>query len=80
MALVSALVVGTMAALQSDSLQIATQPAVYFTVAATPMLALACGGCGYAWTMTRETLAWREVARAGQARLGGRTAGRPLGG
>ena len=68
-ALVSALVVGTMAALQSDSLQIATQPAVYFTVAATPVLALALAGCGYAWTMTGETLAWREVARAGQARL-----------
>lgn len=68
-ALVSAVVVGTMAALQSDSLQIVTQPAVYFTVAATPVLALALGGCGYTWTLTGETLAWREVARAGQARL-----------
>jgi hypothetical protein len=58
-----------MAALQSGSLQIATQPAVYFTVAATPVLALALGGCGYAWSMTGETLTWREVARAGQARL-----------
>ena len=68
-ALVAAVVLGVMAALQADSLQIPTQPAVYFTVAATPVLALAFGGCGYAWTMTGETLAWREVARAGQARL-----------
>lgn len=70
-AIVSALVLGTVAALQVHTLLIATQPAVYFTVAATPVLALALGGCGYAWTMTGETLAWREVARAGQARLEG---------
>lgn len=68
-AVVCAVVVGGLAAAQAPSLQIATHPAVYATVAATPVLALACGGAGYAWTMTGETLRWREVARAGQLRL-----------
>jgi hypothetical protein len=65
----SALVVGATAALEGPFLSIATNPLVYFSVAATPIIALACAGCGYAWTMTGETLAWREVARASQARL-----------
>jgi hypothetical protein len=65
----SAVVVGTTAALQAPHLSITTNPLVYFTVAATPIIALACAGCGYAWTMTGETLAWREVARASQSRL-----------
>lgn len=67
----SALVLGALAAAQSPSLAIVTHPAVYATVAATPILALACGGAGYAWTMTGETLRWREVARAAQLRLEG---------
>ena len=70
-ALVAAAVLGAMAMLQTHTLAIDTLPVVYFTVAATPVLALAFGGCGYAWTMTGETLAWRELARAGQARLEG---------
>ena len=70
-AVVCALVLGTGAALQAPSLAIATSPLVYATVAATPVLALACGGAGYAWTMTGETLRWREQARGGQARLDG---------
>ncbi|WP_223694374.1 hypothetical protein [Leifsonia poae] len=65
----AALVLGTVAAFEAPFLSIATSPLVYTTVAATPIIALACGGSGYAWTMTGETLAWREVARAGQARL-----------
>jgi hypothetical protein len=68
-AALSALVVGATAALEGPFLSIATSPLVYFSVAATPIIALACAGCGYAWTMTGETLAWREVARASQARL-----------
>ena len=70
-AVVCALVLGAGAALQAPSLAIATSPLVYATVAATPVLALACGGAGYAWTMTGETLRWREQARGGQARLDG---------
>ncbi|MFJ3391298.1 hypothetical protein [Leifsonia aquatica] len=66
-----AVVVGALAALQSGTLAIHTGPIVYATVAATPVLALALGGAGYAWTMTGETLRWREVARAGQERLEG---------
>ena len=68
---VCALVLGTLAALQSATLTIANNPLVYATVAATPVLALACGGAGYAWTMTGETLRWREVAREGQNRIDG---------
>ncbi|MBN9631812.1 MAG: hypothetical protein J0I18_14565 [Actinobacteria bacterium] len=68
-AVASALVLGGLAAAQASSLIVVTHPAVYATVAATPVLALACGGSGYAWTMTGETLRWREVARAGQLRL-----------
>lgn len=68
-AIASAVVVGGLAALQSGSLEIHTGAIVYATVAATPVLALAAGGAGYAWTMTGETLQWREVARAGQERL-----------
>ncbi len=67
----SALVLGALAAAQASSIAIANHPAVYATVASTPVLALACGGAGYAWTMTGETLRWREVARAGQLRLEG---------
>ncbi|WP_348786713.1 hypothetical protein [Leifsonia sp. NPDC080035] len=70
-AVIGAIVLGTLAALQASSLAIATSPIVYATVAATPVLALACGGAGYAWTMTGETLRWREQARSGQARLDG---------
>lgn len=70
-AAIGALTVGTLAALQTGSLQIHTGPIVYAIVAATPVLALAAGGAGYAWTMTGETLRWREVARAGQERLEG---------
>ena len=69
-AVVSALVLGGLAAAQ-DSLVISNSPLVYATVAATPILALAAGGAGYAWTMTGETLRWRELAREGQARLDG---------
>ena len=65
----AAVVLGALAAAQASSLLIANQPLVYATVAATPILALAFGGAGYAWTMTGETLRWREVARAGQLRL-----------
>jgi hypothetical protein len=68
---VAAVVLGGLASAQSPSLQIANHPLVFATVAATPVLALACGGAGYAWTMTGETLRWREVARAGQLRLDG---------
>lgn len=67
----SAVVLGVLAALQVPSLAIDNNPLVYTTVAATPILALVAGGCGYAWTMTGETLAWRQIARAGQARLEG---------
>ncbi|MFF2049999.1 hypothetical protein ACFVU2_00225 [Leifsonia sp. NPDC058194] len=70
-AVTGAVVVGTLAALQADSLVIHTGSIVYATVAATPVLALAAGGAGYAWTMTGETLRWREIARAGQERLEG---------
>ncbi|WP_285113997.1 hypothetical protein [Leifsonia sp. fls2-241-R2A-40a] len=69
-AVVSALVVGGLAAAQ-HSIVIANNPVVYATVAATPILALAAGGAGYAWTLTGETLRWREVAREGQSRLEG---------
>lgn len=69
-AILSALVLGGLAAAQ-HSLAIANDPLVYATVAATPVLALAAGGAGYAWTITGETLRWREVAREGQARLDG---------
>jgi hypothetical protein len=63
-------VIGCVAAAQS-SLVIANVPLVYATVSATPILALAAGGAGYAWTLTGETLRWREVAREGQTRLEG---------
>jgi hypothetical protein len=69
-AILSAVVLGGLAAAQ-HSLAIANSPLVYATVAATPVLALAAGGAGYAWTLTGETLRWREVAREGQARLDG---------
>jgi hypothetical protein len=69
-AVVAALVIGCVAAAQS-SLVIANVPLVYATVSATPILALAAGGAGYAWTLTGETLRWREVAREGQTRLEG---------
>jgi hypothetical protein len=69
-AIVSAFVLGSLAAAQ-HSLVIANAPLVYATVAATPVLALAAGGAGYAWTITGETLRWREVAREGQQRLEG---------
>ncbi|MEV8214380.1 hypothetical protein [Leifsonia sp. NPDC077715] len=69
-AVVSAVVLGGLAAAQ-HSLVISNSPLVYATVAATPILALAAGGAGYAWTMTGETLHWREPAREGQARLDG---------
>lgn len=69
-AIVAALVLGGLAAMQ-NSLDIANNPFVYATVAATPILALAAGGAGYAWTLTGETLRWREVAREGQLRLEG---------
>lgn len=68
-AVLSAALLGTLAALQAPSLIIATDRLVYASVAATPIIALACAGAGYAWTMTGETLRWREIARAGQARL-----------
>jgi hypothetical protein len=66
---VAALILGVTAVFEASFVSIATNPLVYFTVAATPIIALACGGCGYAWTITGETLAWRELARAGQVRL-----------
>jgi hypothetical protein len=69
-AIVSAFVLGGLAAAQ-HSMVIANTPLVYATVAATPVLALAAGGAGYAWTITGETLRWREVAREGQQRLEG---------
>ncbi|MGO4536598.1 hypothetical protein [Leifsonia sp. 2MCAF36] len=69
-AVVSAVVLGWLAAAQ-HSLVISNAPLVYATVAATPILALAAGGAGYAWTLTGETLRWREVAREGQTRLEG---------
>src|SRR4051794_40475542 len=69
-AAVSAIVLGGLAAAQ-HSLVISNAPLVYATVAATPILALAAGGAGYAWTLTGETLRWREVAREGQTRLEG---------
>jgi hypothetical protein len=69
-AVVAALVLGGLAAAER-SLVIVNVPLVYATVAATPILALAAGGAGYAWTMTGETLRWREVAREGQLRLEG---------
>jgi hypothetical protein len=69
-AIVSALILGGLAAAQ-HSLAIANDPLVYATVAATPVLALAAGGAGYAWTITGETLRWRQLARDGQARLDG---------
>ncbi len=69
-AIVSAVVLGGLAAAQ-QSLAISNSPLVYATVAATPILALAAGGAGYAWTITGETLRWRELAREGQARLDG---------
>lgn len=68
-ACVAAFVLGALAAVQGRSLLISNHPLVFATVAATPVLALAFGGAGYAWTMTGETLRWREVARAGQLRL-----------
>lgn len=68
-AVVSAFALGMTSALQASSLAIAAGPLVYATVSATPVLALAFGGCGYAWTMTGETLAWRQVAKRGQAEL-----------
>jgi len=68
-AVVSAFALGVSSAMQAASLSIVTSPVVYFTVSATPIIALACGGCGYAWTMTGETLAWRQVAKRGQAEL-----------
>jgi hypothetical protein len=69
-AIVAAVVLGCLAAAQ-HSLVIANSPLVYATVSATPILALAAGGAGYAWTITGETLRWREVAREGQQRLDG---------
>lgn len=68
-AALAALVLGGLAAVQGSSLLISNHPLVYASIAATPVLALASGGAGYAWTMTGETLRWREVARAGQLRL-----------
>ncbi len=68
-AVVSGAVLGVTAAIEGGRLQIAAPLLVYALVAATPVLALAFAGCGYAWTMTGETLAWRQVARAAQARL-----------
>ncbi|WP_158862538.1 hypothetical protein [Leifsonia sp. AG29] len=65
----SALVLAALAAFQSSTLLIHNNPLVYAIVAATPVLALACGGAGYAWTMTEEALRWRLVARDGQERL-----------
>jgi hypothetical protein len=70
-AVVCAVVLGTLATLQAGSLVIVTEPIVYATVAATPILALAAGGAGYAWTMTGETLRWRELAREGLKRIEG---------
>ncbi|WP_431279623.1 hypothetical protein [Leifsonia poae] len=51
-AVLSALVLGATAALEARFLEIGNLPIVYFLVAATPVIALACAGCGYAWTMT----------------------------
>ncbi|GAA1449605.1 hypothetical protein [Leifsonia poae] len=68
-AAVAAVILGIAAAVQAPFLTITNASLVYASVAATPIIALACGGAGYAWTMTGETLAWREVARDGQARL-----------
>lgn len=68
-ALFAGLVVGIEAGLEGPTLSIVNVPLVYFTVAATPVIALALGGCTYAWVMTGETLRWSERARESQARL-----------
>ncbi len=67
----AAAVLGAVASLQAPTFVITANPVVYATVAGAPVIALALGGAGYAWTMTEETLAWRQVAREGQARLEG---------
>ncbi|HEY2557681.1 MAG TPA: hypothetical protein VGI08_11290 [Diaminobutyricibacter sp.] len=65
----AALVVGVEAALQGPWLQIANIPLVYFTVAATPVIALALAGCAYASVMSSDTQRWNEAARESQVRL-----------
>lgn len=70
-ALLAAVVLGTLAALQGPSLVIAANPVVYATIAATPILVFAAGGAGYAWSLTGDTLRWREHARDAQAGLDG---------
>ncbi len=68
-AVFAALVVGIEAGLEGSSLQITNTPFVYFTVAATPVIALAIAGCAYAAVMTSDTRRWSEAARASQVRL-----------
>jgi hypothetical protein len=63
------IVVGLEAALEGPSLSIVNIPLVYFTVAATPVIALAVAGCAYAWVMTGDTMRWSEAARESQVRL-----------
>ncbi len=67
-AVFAGLVVGVEAGLE-PSLSIANIPLVYFTVAATPVIALALAGCAYAWVMTGDTVQWTEAARESQVRL-----------
>ncbi len=67
-AVFAGLVVGVESGLES-SLAIANTPLVYFTVAATPVIALALAGCAYAWVMTGDTLRWTDAARESQVRL-----------
>ncbi|WP_345763717.1 hypothetical protein [Diaminobutyricibacter sp. McL0608] len=68
-AVLAALVVGIEAGLEGPSLQIVNMPIVYFTVAATPVIALALAGCAYASVMTGQTVRWSEAARESQVRL-----------
>ena len=68
-AVFAGLVVGIEAGLEGPHLSIANSPLVYFTVAATPVIALALAGCAYASVMTDDTTRWTEAARESQVRL-----------
>jgi hypothetical protein len=68
-AVFASLVVGIEAALEGPTLSIVTLPLVYFTVAATPVVALALGGSAYAWVMSGDTIRWSAAARESQLRL-----------
>jgi hypothetical protein len=68
-AVIAALVVGIEAWLQAPMLSIVNVPLVFFTVAATPVIAVAAAGCAYAWVMTGDALRWGAATREAQARL-----------